>query len=317
MRQPCVECRKLQGQLLAISARSARLHTEMSADAIAASGAQQAVADLERRIARTEPALAEAADRLQLSEQDRKDFHGTRSREDQLHREEGEALCKLREEAVASAAWRPETSPERDAAYLRKALERAMWDLEDARAAQVATAVRVSRDAALGAAELAAATAAAREAEAAADTAGARRTAALALGEDRRQCVELKAEIGDTRRRVSAGRAGLARLRALQREAETRLADGQASELNANSELARRLAEQERRACELEAENRELSHLLEVDVERNKAKIDILRAKAKKYDVGLSNLRRLYIERPARSASSRRSVVGGSCVRVS
>lgn len=299
MRAQCASCQELRGRLLAISARSARLHVEMTNDAEAASVAQRAIAELEERISRTEPQLAEAADRLQLTEQAMKDFRGARRHNEELHCEEVEALRLLRAEATAAVAWRPETAPGSEAANLREALGRALCDLEDARADEASTAARAARDAAQGAAELVAAELAAGGAE------------------DKRQRAELEAEIGDTRRRVSAGKAGLARLRALQQEAETRLVDERAAERESQSEFARRLAEQEHRACELEAENRALSRLRQVAAERNKAKVAVLRTKAKKYEAGLSNLQQLYSERLPCASSSRCSPIGGICVRAS
>lgn len=260
-RSSCGSCQKLQQQLMACSAKSARILTERHEAMKASRHLHERHATLEEELVSLHQTQVELADKFQTSEMELEDLCRLRAPTETKWREEASAWqcaydaakmsggpVQKKHEVLEQAAALMETQVRE----LRRSLDEAQWDLEDARAACSSTQTRALSDAG-GLQEevmqartvLVAEQAAAEAARAEATTAEVRLAAsrsrctgssgstgsyassfamhqAKADAEEHR-CMELQAEVSDWHQRVSTGRAAFGRLREIHDQARSRL----------------------------------------------------------------------------------------------
>lgn len=344
---PCVKCRGLQRRLLDLSAMGARALTRARDVGKAVSEVEQARTGATAAAEALRRSQAELADGLQIGEDEMEEARRERVEAQGKWREEARAWQQRYDEAkVAVSHGRVEFAEAEEAAVragaevhrLRRAVDEARLDVEDAHAACKATEARVSFDAeeAIEAtarvrneivSEQAQASAATRLAnvsrlEASGGALGKLRETAAA---EERRCEDLELEMAELVRRLCAGRVAAGRLRALHGEAKERLqgasfghsetASAGASTATAGrivattdrgdgpaSELRREIEKAEEAAQNLEVELRRLRGLRQLEGERWGRRLERLRAKVELYHAGREDLRRLYRERATRKA---------------
>eukprot|EP00929_Paragymnodinium_shiwhaense_P069028 TRINITY_DN34830_c0_g1_i1.p1 TRINITY_DN34830_c0_g1~~TRINITY_DN34830_c0_g1_i1.p1 ORF type:complete len:446 (+),score=127.38 TRINITY_DN34830_c0_g1_i1:133-1470(+) len=331
---PCRQCKALQGQLLDLSAETARALTLQREQ-------QQATAYIQRQKAAVNAAAAALADDLQITEHRIEETRLARSEWETQWRQEARVWQQRYEEAKSQAAAGRLALAECEEASvqitsevqaLRRSLQEAHLDAEDARQALGATEVRVAAYAADESENVARARLEAEraehEAEAVEGSAGIlreklrrdasrRRELQESSEREERRIADLEKELAELRQRLESGRAAARRLRSLRDEAEIRCEAEASAELERLSErricvdrgtsphrrtqgadeLRLLVEEKKRRVAELEEERQELRLLQRQDAQRHAARLERLRAQVEVYQAGREDLRRLYRER--------------------
>lgn len=338
----CVQCRDLQRQLMDLSAQNARSQTRGKDARKAADATQASLALVMRSMATLRSEQAELESKTRKTQELTEAVRSKRGEAESNWRQEARARQQTYDEAKAESsrerishaeAQEAVVNAEAEVQRLRRALDEALLDIEDARAALLSTETRVAADADNASKVMEDARRAAAEACAEADASHEVATVATdrlqAVGENVEQLktdaefeenrgAEVEREVADIGRRVEAGRAATTRLRTLREEATSRLQDLSFSgephvdrgcsphrgNDDAVAALRRKIEDFERQLSDTEIEKQQLRQLCRQDVQRQGARLERLRMKVESLYSAREEFRRSYKKRTLPDSSS-------------